>query len=65
MIKLNELLPSSNEWLVKKGYASCTLEDGEPVFRLTTAGHNYLTRITTGEGHAMGSHNNSKRKTPE
>lgn len=65
MIKLGELLPSSNEWLVKKGYATCTIEDGEAVYRLTKAGLNYLALITTGADHAMGNNNNSERKTSE
>lgn len=65
MIKLGELLPSSQRWFAEKGYATYTIEDGEAVYRLTTAGHNYLARITTGEEHAMGNNNNSERKTSE
>lgn len=65
MIKLGELLPSSQRWFAEKGYAAYTIEDGGAVFRLTTAGHNYLTCITTGEDHAVGINNNSQRKTSE
>lgn len=50
-IKLvRELLPSSQQWFVDKGYAiRCKEEDGFLSLKLTKAGEEYFARITRGE----------------
>lgn len=46
---LRELLPSSQEWFVSKGYAIRCEEDGLLTLKLTESGHQYFARITRGE----------------
>lgn len=62
---IKDLLPSSQQWFVDKGYAIRCEEDGLLTLKLTESGHQYFARIIRGEGHAVGSKPDSRKKTPQ